>query len=70
MPTQTMTSELLVDLSTAQQQLLAGGQMMGLEDDNSDDSSSEGEGVGTSPSRRPRRYRINSTAIITVQKLD
>ncbi|MBU7581335.1 MAG: hypothetical protein KAF91_00210 [Nostoc sp. TH1S01] len=77
MSTQTMTHDLLLELSNEQQQLLSGGQLSGLNDDdlaNLGSSSDSGSLGGDSSSRDntlPRRYRINSrgTAIITVQKL-
>lgn len=69
MSTQTITSDLLEDLSTAQQQLLSGGQTMGLDEDDSGENGVEGEGVSRGTNNRPRRYRINSTSIITIRRL-
>ncbi|WP_017651151.1 hypothetical protein [Fortiea contorta] len=59
-----MMSDLLVDLSADEQQLLAGGQVSESEkdDDDSDDDSRE-------TGRRTKLYKIRSSAIVRVTKL-
>lgn len=69
MPTQ-MMSDLLADLSTEQQQLLAGGIKPGDEED-TNDQGEEGDDKGTpfAPGRGVRLYRIRSRSLVRVQRI-
>ncbi|WP_341530256.1 hypothetical protein WKK05_13770 [Nostoc sp. UHCC 0302] len=68
MSTQFIMSDLLVELSTEQQQLLAGGQQS--EDDSDETGSGTEESVSTDKGiGRPRRYRINSSSLVTVRRI-
>ncbi|QSJ17972.1 hypothetical protein JYQ62_03715 [Nostoc sp. UHCC 0702] len=69
MPTQ-MMSDLLADLSTEQQQLLAGGAKP-ADEDGSDDQDDERDDEGTpwTPGKGSRLYKIRSRSIVRVQKI-
>ncbi|AFY32592.1 hypothetical protein [Calothrix sp. PCC 7507] len=69
MSTQMLMSDLLTDLSTEEQQILAGGQFTS-EDESEDEDKGESEGTGrVLGSRRLYRIRSIGRAIVSVQKL-
>jgi hypothetical protein len=68
MSTQFIMSDLFVELSTEQQQLLAGGQQT---EEDSDETVSGTEESASTDKRigRPRRYKINSDSLVTVRRI-
>ncbi|MBW4644721.1 MAG: hypothetical protein KME23_17310 [Goleter apudmare HA4340-LM2] len=67
MSTQMLMSDLLTDLSTDEQQLLAGGQVLGREDETDDESEFDDE--GEMRRGRAKTFIIRSRAIVRVRKL-
>ncbi|AUS99930.1 hypothetical protein CLI64_05740 [Nostoc sp. CENA543] len=62
MSQQIALSDLMSDLSTDEQQLLAGGQFLSDSREDGDGSSDDDEGT-------TRLYRISSTALVRVRKI-
>ncbi|BAZ50733.1 hypothetical protein NIES4103_33500 [Nostoc sp. NIES-4103] len=69
MPTQ-MMSDLLADLSTEQQQLLAGGIKPGDEEDtDNQDEEDDDKGTPFMGGKGVRLYRVRSRSLVRVQRI-